>query len=292
MVLHEYGHAIQDNITKGKYLKGTEPRSMGEGFGDYWAASNTSIQSLASGFDNGECIGEWIAQPGCLRKVNGNKHYPENMTSSVHANGEIWSAVLWDIFNRIAKNKADKIILESHFLVPLNPTFADGGAALVTADKTLFRGANKNAICTALAERGIGAKGCGLQIILTWDKVGVDLDLHFRGPDGASFVGPRFDNDCAYYNVNPDWGKTGNNTDNPLLFQDCTTGCTQEEITSYNLTQAGIYKVLVHNYSDHGLGATTAKVQIFNEGAEAFKGSLLLRKTDALWEAYKFTNVP
>ncbi len=296
VILHEYGHAIQDNITKGKYLRGAEARAMGEGFGDYWAASNTRIQSTISGFDQGECFAEWLARgfiapKSCLRKVNGNKHYPENMSNppEEHDDGEIWSAVLWDILNRLSKPVADKIILESHFLVPANPKFSDGGEALLKADKALYAGKHRNALCTALTERGIGATGCGIQIILTWNKLGVDLDLHLRGPDGFSFVGPRFDNDCAYYNKSPDWGTAADTSDNPRLFQDCTTDCKQEEITFYKVTQPGTYKVLVHNFSDHGLGPATAKVQVFAGRAIVFQGTSVLNSTDAVWIPYRFS---
>ena len=88
VILHEYGHAIQDFQAPGKYLSGScnstnEARAMGEGFGDYWAASNTYTQSIANGFDPA-CIGEWFyvsfpdtdGDPICLRRVDSTKHYP------------------------------------------------------------------------------------------------------------------------------------------------------------------------------------------------------------------------
>jgi subtilisin-like proprotein convertase family protein len=52
IILHEYGHSIQDNSTTGKYFGngnngyGNETGAMGEGFGDYWACSSGYASSI------------------------------------------------------------------------------------------------------------------------------------------------------------------------------------------------------------------------------------------------------
>ena len=53
--------------------------AQGEGFGDYWAFSN----SPAGGFDP-PCIGEWDLEGTCLRRVDGAKRYPEDLAGEVH----------------------------------------------------------------------------------------------------------------------------------------------------------------------------------------------------------------
>ena len=171
VILHEYGHAIQDFQAPGKYftpLCNAEADAMGEGFGDYWAASNTYTQSIANGFDPA-CIGEWIdvynpdtdGDPICLRMVDSTKRYPVNIQGECHDDGEIWSGALWDMFNSLGKTTTDKLVLLSHSIIGANnliqnPTFCDGAKAIIQADQQLYAGANKNTIISIMKNRGIG----------------------------------------------------------------------------------------------------------------------------------------
>lgn len=135
VILHEYGHSIQDNQKPG-FGSGNEAGAMGEGFGDYWGAS-VGAQTSA-GFQDA-CIMDWdatsysSANPPCLRRLDTNKHYPQSVVGQVHADGEIWSGALWQIRGAIGAAKADKVILQHHFLVNANATFNQAANALVTA---------------------------------------------------------------------------------------------------------------------------------------------------------------
>lgn len=135
VILHEYGHSIQDNQKPG-FGSGNEAGAMGEGFGDYWGSS-VGAQTSA-GFQD-TCVMDWdatsysSANPPCLRRVDTSKHYPENVVGQVHADGEIWSAALWQIRGAIGAAKADKVILQHHFLINANATFNQAANALVTA---------------------------------------------------------------------------------------------------------------------------------------------------------------
>lgn len=149
VILHEYGHSIQDNSSHGIYFGvanngyGDETGAMGEGFGDYWAASAGYDSSVAHGFHT-EYVAEWDAKgyspagEPYLRVVNTGKVYPADMTDEVHSDGEIWSAALWDLFGAVGRTAADRLVLYSHFLVPTNPDFADGANALLAADAVLY----------------------------------------------------------------------------------------------------------------------------------------------------------
>jgi subtilisin-like proprotein convertase family protein len=165
IILHEYGHSIQDNSASGKYFGtndkgyGDETGAMGEGFGDYWACSSTYSESIAHGY-NSAYVGEWdnsASGIGYLRRVNTSKIYPADMAGEVHDDGEIWSACLWGIFNAIGKSPADKIILKSHFLVPDSPSFEDGANAILAADADLYSGSHLSQIRAVFAARGIVA---------------------------------------------------------------------------------------------------------------------------------------
>jgi Zn-dependent metalloprotease len=135
VVLHEYGHSIQDNQKPG-FGTSAEAGAMGEGFGDYWGA--TVGAQLSGGFQDA-CIADWDAvsydsrNPPCLRRVDTSKHYPESVAGEVHADGEIWSGALWQIRGAIGAAKADKLILQHHFLLTVSASFNEAANALVTA---------------------------------------------------------------------------------------------------------------------------------------------------------------
>lgn len=131
---------------------------MGEGFGDYWACSYFKEKSVATGF-NPAVFAEWDAQDvNGLRRVDTNKVYPTNMTPQIHKDGEIWSRALWDIHQAIGRHETDELVLQSHFIVPADPTFTDGARAILATDVMENAGANKTAILTAFTDRGIFRK--------------------------------------------------------------------------------------------------------------------------------------
>ena len=157
VIWHEYGHSILDNQVPG-YGTSVEADSIGEGFGDYLAGSLGA--KLSGGFQD-VCIAEWDAtsyistMPPCLRRLDGTKHYPEDIVGEVHDDGEIWSAALWQIRGAISAAKADTVILQHHFLLAADTSFNQAANALVTAAINLgYSTAEVNAIRTILQNRG------------------------------------------------------------------------------------------------------------------------------------------
>ena len=73
-----------------------------------------------------------------------------------HDNGEIWSATLWDVRRRLGRDKADRLIIESHFQLDGFTTFARGARAIMDADRNLFHGVHLAALRQVFARRGIG----------------------------------------------------------------------------------------------------------------------------------------
>ncbi|MBH0195806.1 MAG: hypothetical protein HP494_09480 [Nitrospira sp.] len=135
-----------------------EADSIGEGFGDYLAGS---LGAQFSGGFQDVCIAEWDATsysstiPPCLRRLDGTKHYPEAIVGEVHDDGEIWSAALWQIRTAIGATKADRMILQHHFLLTSDTTFNQAANALVTAAINLkYHQSDLNAIRTILQNRG------------------------------------------------------------------------------------------------------------------------------------------
>jgi len=157
-IAHEYGHAIQDNQAPGKYgIINKQTKAMGEGFGDYWAVSSFRNETKESGHDL-PCVMEWDKVLNtCLRRVDTALTFADfNYHADNHINGQIWSATLYDIFNRFDdKADADKLILQSHFNVPDGPSFKDGADAILTADWQLFGGSHITQLCEVFTGRKI-----------------------------------------------------------------------------------------------------------------------------------------
>jgi hypothetical protein len=157
VIVHEYGHSVQDNQVPG-FGSTLEGGSMGEGFGDYLAA--TVNASLTGNFQD-TCVAEWDATsyasgvPHCLRRLDSTKHYPEDVAGEVHDDGEMWSASLFQIRAVLGAAKADKLVLQSHFLLSSSANFKDGSNALVTSAINLgFTVLEVSAVRSILQSRG------------------------------------------------------------------------------------------------------------------------------------------
>lgn len=147
VIAHEYGHAIQDDQTQGKYAIVTEEtKAMAEGFGDYWAFSVYKPENDASKFEP-RCLMEWDRSP-CVRKIEFNK-LKEDLAASgdPHIDGLIWSSTLFHIFSKLGKQIADTLILQSHFNVPTGPNFKEGAKAILTADEQRFKSHHVKCLC-------------------------------------------------------------------------------------------------------------------------------------------------
>ncbi len=158
IILHEYGHAMQDDQMPGFGPRG-ESRAMGEGFGDYLAGSffaDVKADRLKP------CVGTWDAvaysgdDPPNLRRLDSNKKYPRDIVGEEHADGEIWSACLWEIRSAIGGRTADRIVIAHHFQLPnASASFEDAANALITVDQTLNQGRHEDVIRDVFVRRGI-----------------------------------------------------------------------------------------------------------------------------------------
>ncbi len=162
VILHEYGHAMHDAQVKG-WGNTHEGGAMGEGFGDfiagaYYARTNTKGESF------NVCLMEWDSttysseNPTCIRRMDRTKTYPKNSSTSIHADGEMWSTFLWRVRSQLKGNavqKSDaiiKLVVSSHELLTPNANFDDAVAALRTAARAL-KHPEYQAIINAQAKR-------------------------------------------------------------------------------------------------------------------------------------------
>lgn len=157
IILHEYGHAIQDDQVPG-FGATDEGGAMGEGFGDYLAASFFADHKPVR---LQLCVGTWDAvsysgdDPPSLRRLDSNKKYPRDVKGEVHDDGEIWSACLWQIRVALGGRVADKLVLAHHFLLTPQSGFEDAAKALITTDQQLNQGRNVETIRNVFVRRGI-----------------------------------------------------------------------------------------------------------------------------------------
>ena len=157
VILHEYGHAIHDSQVAG-FGSSLEAGSIGEAFGDYWAVTVTNVLAPTP---DAPCVADWDAVsytstiPHCLRRVDMDRHYPDDMTSSVHRNGTIWSRALWDIRIALGATAADTVILESQFDYAPDTTFAAAASATVATAQELYGKGAALKVRKAFEGRGI-----------------------------------------------------------------------------------------------------------------------------------------
>ncbi|MBI3951329.1 MAG: M36 family metallopeptidase, partial [Acidobacteria bacterium] len=158
IIWHEYGHAMLDNqvINMNQNFDG-----MGEGWGDYWAATNAVRHPSTNHAMYDPAVGEWDAtsynpgNPPFLRRVDTTAHYPEDRSGDPHVTGMIWSGACWDIQNSITRLTADHIFLEGNFLMPFSPTLPQAAQAMLQADQNINGGANNVAMTAVYNARGL-----------------------------------------------------------------------------------------------------------------------------------------
>ena len=160
VILHEYGHAIQDAQVPG-FGSTLEAGSIGEGFGDYWAVTVTESLLGPSPLRDPACVADWdsvsyTAGPvHCLRRIDGTKHYPQDVVGEVHADGEIWSRALWDIRQGLGNVRADTVILEAHFALAPDTTLAAAAATTVETANRLYGTRAASIARAAFTARGL-----------------------------------------------------------------------------------------------------------------------------------------
>ena len=152
VIIHEYGHAILDRQVPS--ISTSEGAAIHEGFSDFLAASFFS--AVSDGFSD-SIVFEWAgaAAPEIFtRPVNGFKHYPEDIQGEPHADGEMWSASLWEIFEMLGRDASIRLVIESHFFLSPDAEFTDGVSAIFVADQELNGGVNAELILGVMENRG------------------------------------------------------------------------------------------------------------------------------------------
>jgi hypothetical protein len=157
VVYHENTHGLSNRLVGGGSsvcLNGVQSGGMGEGWGDYIAAS----------FLNNPVIGAYVTGD----RVKGIRRAPidsspftyanikDGSLTEVHDAGEIWAATLFDLREKLGAAVTDRLVVQGMKLTPCNPTMLQARDAIIAADASLNGGANRCAIFEVFAGRQMG----------------------------------------------------------------------------------------------------------------------------------------
>ena len=152
VILHEYGHAIQHDISEN--WNGGDTGAIGEGFGDYWAGSHSiSTENGLQFFPNevftwdghGESNACW---PGRIMNAL-NTVYEHDQNYGAHVtlpNGrqsdELWSTPIFQALLELTdmgytREEVDKIVLQSHFGLGYGVKMRDMATATVNSARII-----------------------------------------------------------------------------------------------------------------------------------------------------------
>ena len=106
IVTHEYGHAI--HFSQNFVVRARRGRRDQRGLRRPLVTTSQSFgRARAPPLSDPACVASWTRSPTtrrpppCLRRVDSTLRYPDNLVGQAHADGHIWSRVLWDIRNAI-----------------------------------------------------------------------------------------------------------------------------------------------------------------------------------------------
>ena len=171
VVQHEYTHGLSTRyVAGGEALGAQQSGSMGEGWSDWYALNhlyNAGLQSKA-------VVGEYVT--GNPTRGIRNWDYDQNPLGfgdigydltgpEVHADGEIWTATLWNLRKALVvrygaargAEVAARIVTDGMPLTAPDPSFLDARDGILAADLDRYHGDDFDTIWTAFAHRGAGA---------------------------------------------------------------------------------------------------------------------------------------
>jgi hypothetical protein len=171
VIEHEYAHGLSTRyVAGGEALGSQQAGSMGEGWGDWYGLNYLHREGLTTK----SVVGEY-ATGNPVRGIR-NWAYDANPTNygdfgydltgpEVHADGEIWTATIWQLRKRLVaqygeakgSDVAARLITDAMPLSAPDPSFLDMRDAILAADVDRNHGDNTDTIWTVFAQRGAGA---------------------------------------------------------------------------------------------------------------------------------------
>ena len=171
VIQHEYSHGLSNRYVAGGGALGShQAGSMGEGWGDWYALNHAHKTGL-------ETTRAVVGAYATGNEVRGIRNYDYNKNPNtfgdmgydltgpeVHADGEIWTATLWDLHKAlVAKHGlakggevAARLVTDGMPLTAPDPSFLDARDGILTADLDRYHGENTELIWSVFAKRARG----------------------------------------------------------------------------------------------------------------------------------------
>ncbi len=185
VILHEYGHGVSTRLTGGpsnsSCLDAQESGGMGEGWSDFLALvltahpgdTATTLHTVGNWLNGNTATGSGFRTYPYTTDMAVNPHTFDDtkLNDEVHAVGEVWTTILWEVYwNMVTdhgfnpdlyhgtggNNLALQLVMDGMKLQTCNPTFVDARDAILTADRIDNNGANQCRIWEGFAKRGLG----------------------------------------------------------------------------------------------------------------------------------------
>ncbi|GAB6876762.1 M36 family metallopeptidase [Thermaerobacter litoralis] len=171
VIYHEYSHALSNRLVAGgEALNSHQAGSMGEAWGDWYGMSYL----IARGLQDRPIVGRYVTG----NAKTGIRNYALDQSPlgfgdigyditgpEVHADGEIWAAILWDVWKALVAKYgkvkgaqiAEQLVTDAMPISAPDPSMIDMRDAILTADVDRYHGDHFDLLWTAFARRGLGA---------------------------------------------------------------------------------------------------------------------------------------
>lgn len=151
VIVHEYGHSLSYDANNSNV--GSERRALDEGLCDYFATSYSRAIDTFRWADMFTWDGHNEFWNG--RTAGTTKKYPVDLNNSIHANGEMWSSALMEIWGLIGRNTTDKLMLQTLYSLAPNTTLKDAANEFIKSDSLINNGINYCNLYAVFSKRGL-----------------------------------------------------------------------------------------------------------------------------------------
>ncbi len=205
-IIHEYGHAVLDQQAPG-LLQGQEAGAYHEAFGDLLAYFTTVDLRTGNDQIDQACLFAWAENGDCIRRMDDDKVYPDDLVNEVHEDGTIYTGAIFDIFGELlaqqgidiadcpGSDQCDELrdqilvtLLSSNNYLNANVTLPDVAAAFQTAYNANFGEDDAELIRSVFAEHGLAGGSSNT----------IDADGNDTGSDNATTASVSFEINHSY----------------------------------------------------------------------------------------------
>ena len=133
VIIHELGHGIHDWVTSGGL---SQVNGLSEGVGDYFAQSYSRSLDL---WDPSDPQYHWVFSWDGHNPFWGGRRtdypgiYPDDLTGSIHTDGQIWATCNMLVWDAIGREQTDKAMLEGLAMTTSSTNQEDAAQALLQA---------------------------------------------------------------------------------------------------------------------------------------------------------------